>query len=110
MMKTSALDQVERFPPTKVGMSTKTSRTTAPARRRIRVGAYHERRRARVVTTRRSASLARGVTIKTMNKMTKGRPAERPESQVISAEYLVARAPAIPMTRPPTKVSGKLEK
>ena len=43
-------------------------------------------------TTRRSASLARGMTIRTMNKMMKGSPAESPPNHEMVAAYLVARA------------------
>ena len=46
----------------------------------------------------------------TMNKMTKGRPALSPVSQLTLAAYLVAKAPATPMKRPPTKVRGRFEK
>ena len=77
---------------------------------RMRVGAYQDRRSVTVVVTRRSASFARGMTIKTMNKMMKGSPAERPPSHDTVAAYLVARASTMPTKRPPAKTKGRLEK
>ena len=102
---------MERLTPTKLGTKAEDDEDEPPRqRRRIRVGAYHDRRNANVVVTRRSASIRRGVTIRTMNRITKGRPAESPTSQVTSAAYLVAMAAVMPMTSPPTKVRGRLEK
>ena len=80
------------------------------ATRRIRVGAYHDWRSGTEVTTRRSANLARGMMISTMNKTMKGSPAESPPNQEMVAAYLVARASTTPMSRPPTNTRGRLEK
>ena len=82
----------------------------AAATSRIRVGAYHDWRSGTEVTTRRSASLARGMTISTMNKMMKGSPAESPANHDTVAAYLVAKASTTPMNRPPTNTRGRLEK
>jgi hypothetical protein len=50
------------------------------------------------------------MTIRTMNKMMKGNPAESPLNHEMAAAYLVASASTTPTNRPPTNTRGKLEK
>src|SRR5665213_3952856 len=48
MMSTRALDQTDRSVPTSWGTKKNSTRTTAPASRRMRLGAYHDLRTAKV--------------------------------------------------------------
>ena len=75
-----------------------------------RHGAYQGFLTGSVVTTRRSASFDLGVTHRATKRTMKGIAGGRPLSQVIEPEYFVARDPAMPTSRPPTNVSGRLEK
>ena len=77
---------------------------------RTRHGAYQDFLTGSVVTTRRSASFALGVTHKATKSTMKGIAGGRPLSHVIEPEYFVVRDPAIPMSSPPRNVSGMLEK
>ena len=77
---------------------------------RTRHGAYQDFLTGSVVTTRRSASFALGVTHRATKSTMKGMAGGRPLSHVMEPEYLVDRDPAMPTSSPPRNVSGRLEK
>src|ERR1700733_12437188 len=110
MASARKLAQIARWSPTRFGIRHRTTSPMANVMPRTRHGAYQGFWTGSVVTTRRSASFALGVTHSARKRTMKGIAGGRPLSHVVDPEYLVDRDPAMPTSNPPRNVSGRLEK
>ena len=101
MTSTTEAEYTGMLSPAKAGTQQSSTKKSPPQSSRTRHGAYHDSDHDFDGTNRRRASLARGVTIKAMNKMMKGSDAGRPASAGVAVTYLVVIAAPTPMIRPP---------
>ena len=96
-----AVEYTGRSLPMNVGTKQTRARKAPPARRRTLGGAYQASGQLRTAANLWRMSLARGVTIRAMNKTMKGKDGGRPARVGTWIAHWVETAPRTPMRMPP---------